>query len=112
MPKRQVIGGGFQSALGVPLDGGTLTFQINTDAVTDTGEQVVAGRLVTADLDENGDIVGTVEIWPNDQLTPTDTLYILKAYRADGLFAWKGTLVLVSGVDPYNLSGEGGGEES
>jgi large repetitive protein len=81
-----ITGGNFQSASGVPLDGGRVDFRLNTDAVTAGGFQLVAGRIISFTLDSNGDLDGY--IWPNDQLTPTNTKYIARAYTAQGQFVW------------------------
>jgi len=47
--------------------------RLNTDATTGV-DQIVAGRIVTVPLDANGNVAGTVLVWPNDQLTPANTV--------------------------------------
>jgi len=111
MALRQIINGNFQSPSGVPLAFGYVTFRLSTDAVTSSNDQVVAGRLVTVPLDANGNVLGTVSLWPNDQLDPADTVYILKAYTVQGqLVLEAGTgglagLVIPSGATPFSLNG-------
>jgi hypothetical protein len=110
MALRQIINGNFQSPSGVPLAFGYVTFRLSTDAVTGTGQQVSSERLVTVPLDVNGNVLGT-SLWPNDQLNPADTVYILRAYTAAGelvLEAGTGGLagfILPSGVGPFSISG-------
>jgi hypothetical protein len=89
MAKVQVDFGVFQDALGHPLALGYLTFRLNTDAVTSGNQQVVAGRIVRVDLDVNGLINGAALFWPNTDLTPIDTVYIVKAYKANGQLVWE-----------------------
>jgi len=110
MALRQIINGNFQSPSGVPLAFGYVTFRLSTDAVTGTGQQVSSERLVIVPLDVNGNVLGT-SLWPNDQLNPANTVYILRAYTAAGelvLEAGTGGLagfILPSGVGPFSISG-------
>lgn len=106
MAKRQIINGNFQSALGTPLAFGYLTFRLNIDGVTDDNDQIAAGRVVTVPLDIFGNIDGTVLLWPNDQLSP-DTVYLVKAYSAEGQLVWRSQIGIPSGVGPYNIGGSG-----
>lgn len=100
----QITGGAFQDTLGNPLALGYLTWQLNKDGST-TSLQVSAGRLVQVSLDGDGNILGTVLIWPNDQLSPSDTVYIVKAYSTRGQLVWQSTLTIPTSVDPYPLEG-------
>ena len=102
MAIRQVVGGNWMDALGNPLALGSVTFQINTDATSGT-QQVDAGRIVSAQLDSNGNVTGTVDIWPNDQLTPVNTIYRIKVYSAAGQLAWRSENVIPSGVGSFDL---------
>lgn len=106
MAQRQVVKGNFQDCLGNPLALGYLTWRLNTDAVTGTNVQVTAGRVLNVPLDSFGNVLGTVAIWPNDQLTPSSTVYIVKAYTAQGQLAWTNpTFSLPSGAGSYSLGG-------
>lgn len=89
MAREQLAFGVFQDALGNPLALGYLTVRLNTDAVASDGSQVAAGRVVTVPLDDNGLIDGAAEFWPNSQLTPSGTSYIIKAFTAEGQFVWQ-----------------------
>jgi len=89
MAREQLDFGVFQDAAGNPLALGYLTVRLNTDAVSNDGDQVSAGIIVTVPLDANGLISGSAQFWPNNQLTPTDTVYIIKAYTARGQLVWE-----------------------
>jgi hypothetical protein len=85
MAKILITGGNFQDAAGKPIAGGKVTFKLNTDATA--GDcQLSANRIVSFDLDDNGDLSGY--IWSNDQMTP-DTVYIAKCYTALGQLVWE-----------------------
>ena len=93
MPKIPITGGNFQSASGNPLANGYVTFRLNKDAVV--GNIQVSSRiLVTLPLNANGDLSGF--IWPNDQMTPTDTVYFVRAYTAQGQMVWEAELHITS----------------
>lgn len=102
MAIRQIVGGNFQDPEGNALDGGSVTFRLTTDAVA-AGNQVVASVLTKATLDTSGNIVGTVNLWPNDQLDPSDTIYRIKAYDVRGQQVWESENVIPSGGGSFNL---------
>lgn len=103
MAKRQIINGAWQDPTGNPLALGYLTFRLNVDA--QNGVQIARGRLVTVPLDVNGNIAGTVLLWPNDQLTPAGTTYDVRAYATTGQFAWRNpTFSLPSGAGSFDFS--------
>ena len=98
MPKTPITGGNFQSAAGTPLANGYVTFRLNKDAVV--GNVQVSSRiLVTLPLDARGDLSGA--IWPNDQMTPTDTVYFVRAYTAQGQLVWEAELYI--STQPFPL---------
>lgn len=106
MAQRQIINGNFQDALGNPLALGYLKWRLNVDGTTGSNEQISAGRVTTVPLDVFGNVDGVVEIWPNDQLTPSGTTYTVKAFTFRGQFVWESLVfALPSGVGPYNLGG-------
>jgi hypothetical protein len=90
MARTQLNFGVFQDALGNPLALGYLLIRLNIDAVSNDGSQVSAGRVVRVQLDANGLVDGVADFWPNDELTPSGTVYIVKAYTAQGQFVWQG----------------------
>ena len=94
MPKILISGGNFQGPDGVPLAGGYVTFRLNIDAVVDDS-QISAGRVVTFPLDVNGNLSGL--IWPNDQMTPNNTVYFVQAFTAEGHQVWESQLHITSG---------------
>lgn len=103
MAIRQITGGAFQDPMGNPLAAGSITLQLNTDAVTGTNAQLAAGRLVSATLGNSGSISGTVNVWPNDQLTPTTTVYIVRVYTSTGQLAWQSEQTIPSGVGSFDI---------
>lgn len=105
MAQRRIINGNFQDALGNRLAFGYLTCRLNIDGVTDDNDQVAAGRVVTVPLDNFGNIDGTVSLWPNEQLSP-DTVYLVKAYSAEGQLVWRSEISIPSGGTPYNFGGD------
>jgi hypothetical protein len=104
MATRQIIGGNFQDVVGNPLNGGAVTFELNTDGQAGT-IQVIAGVLTKALLDGSGNISGTINLWPNDQLIPTTTVYRIKAYTSAGQLAWESENVIPSGAGSFDLGG-------
>jgi hypothetical protein len=86
----------FQDAAGHPLSYGTVTFTLNTDAVTITGQQINAGIVTSFTLDVNGNLSGF--IWPNDQMTSDsispNTTYRVKAYTAEGQSCFEQDMVI------------------
>ena len=93
MPKILITGGNFQAADGKPLALGTVTFQLNTDAMAGL-VQITAGRIVTFNLDANGNLSDF--IWPNDQMSPNNTVYFAKAYTAQGQLVWSEQFYITS----------------
>ena len=102
MSVRQIVGGQFQSLAGNPLVAGYITFHLNIDASTGS-QQVLAGIITKATLDSNGSISGTVYLWPNDQLTPTNTVYIVKVYTNAGELSWSSENVVPSGDGSFDI---------
>jgi len=86
----------FQDAGGNPLSYGTVTFTLNTDAVTITGQQINAGRVVSFTLDVNGNLSGP--LWPTDQMTADsispNTTYRVKAYTDNGQLCFEQDMVI------------------
>lgn len=83
----QITGGAFQNAKGDPLDSGYLLFVLSQDAQIGT-QNIAAGRIVNVPLDSNGDVSGTVDVWPNDLLSPVNTFYMVSAYSEEGQLVW------------------------
>lgn len=113
MAVNQITGGAFQDSEGNPLDAGTLVLTLNRDAYTDSTLTVLicAGQTLEIPLDANGNIDGTVKVWPNDQLLDvwnltTDTYYTAKAVTADGQLAWGPNVIyILSTPSPFVITG-------
>jgi hypothetical protein len=103
--QNQIVGGAFQDFEGSVLANGYLTMQLSHDAQESVGPgQVVAGYPRHVPLDANGNIAGTVLVWPNDQLDPANTFYIINAFRHDGVLAWGPQFQTVSSSpSPFNV---------
>ena len=88
----------YQDAAGNPLAYGTVTFTLNTDAVTITGQQINAGVVTSFTLDVNGNLSGF--LWPSDQLTADNispnTTYRVKAYTAEGQLCFEQDRVVLT----------------
>src|SRR5260370_13575457 len=80
--------------------------QLSHDAEQSVGPgQVVAGYPRSVPLDANGNIAGTVLVWPSDQLNPANTYYIVNAYRYDGTLAWAAPQfqAVTTSPSPFNV---------
>lgn len=104
MALRQIINGSWQDCSGKLLALGYLTFRLNTDG--QSGVQVCAGRLIRVPLDAFGNIAGTVELWPNADLSPAGTTYAITAYTAEGQPVWQNQkFTLPTGAGAYDFGG-------
>jgi hypothetical protein len=106
MAQRQITGT-WQLANGSPLALGYLKVRLSTDAAVlgVGGDQITAGKIVTVNLDSSGTISGTILFWPNDQLTPTNTVYIIQAFSASGQKCWQSEVMIPSGAGSFSLNG-------
>jgi hypothetical protein len=104
--KTQIQGGAFQDFEGNPLANGYLTMQLSHDSQepVDPGE-IVAGYPLRIPLDANGNIAGAVFVWPNDQLTPAGSYYLVNTYRANGTQAGlnQQNYLVPSSPSPFNV---------
>jgi hypothetical protein len=97
MAKNTLTGGAFQDAAGNVLANGYLKMKLNMDAVvTGTGPQIAASSELTITLDSSGNIAAAQQVWPTDQLTPTNALYVVSAYTAKGQLVWGPQYVTVT----------------
>lgn len=67
----------------LPVAKGYLIIQLNKDVLAPTG-QIGSQVKVKVLLDASGEITDSPLFWPNIQLTPNDSLYILNVYTAEG----------------------------
>ena len=69
--------------------------------------QVVAGLKLQVNLDSNGNIPVSpaTKVWSNDVLTPTGSVYYVRAFKADGTEAWASPQVwnLSSSPNPIDV---------
>ena len=102
MALRQIIGGGFQDLSGHSIGLGYMTFRLSSDAVV-SGVQISSGILTRASLDAGGNISGTVMLWPNDQMIPSNTVYIVKVYTENGELCWQSQQTIPSGTGSFDI---------
>jgi len=74
----------FQDSDGNPVSFGYVLVQLSEDAQTPTPEQIASSRLATISLDVNGAVLGSPMVWPNAELTPSDSVYIYSVYSQVG----------------------------
>lgn len=84
MAKNQITGGAFQDCAGNPAALATLSIKLNQDSHIASGGQLAAGSTLKVPLDGNGNVSGTVSIWPTDQLSPAGAQYIFSVVTATG----------------------------
>lgn len=90
----------FTDSEGQPIANGFLSIRINEDAqVPVLNLQLAAGRAVQLPLDNNGEITGsgTTFLYPNSELSPDDSVYIVSVYTADGQLVSDDVVVVTSG---------------
>lgn len=73
----------FQDLDGTPLVLGYIVIRVSKDVMATDG-QVCAGMSLTVPLDTLGTVTYIPQVWPNAQLTPNDSTYVLEAYTATG----------------------------
>jgi len=82
MPKVSLPLTNFQNADGTPVANGTLQIRLNVNgSVNDTQIQT---NFSTVSLDSSGNILGSPTFWPNVDINPTGTYYILSVYSQLG----------------------------
>lgn len=74
----------FTDAGGNPLSDGYVLLKLNTDAQANSFLQICAAATVRIDLDDNGTIMGSPTFWPNANLLPLGTVYLLSSYTEEG----------------------------
>lgn len=103
MARNQITGGKFSNLDGSPNANGYLKIQLNRDCKINSSGQVGHWSENTIQLDSNGNVSGTVLIWPNDQLSPTSK-YIFRVFSSLGqLVAGPYFLTIPSSPSPYPL---------
>jgi len=90
MAKISIQNGQFQSAKGTALAGATLVLKLSNDAVVTGTGQVVSNLPLSITLDASGNAPATA-IWPNDQMSPSGTVYVATLFDVSGAPAWTGS---------------------
>lgn len=73
----------FSDPLGRPLSNGMAVITLNTDVQSPNG-QLCAGLEVSVPLDSDGEMTSVPQVWQNASLSPTGSVYILRAYSSAG----------------------------
>lgn len=76
----------FTDPAGNPLSNGYVQIYIIDDAQSSTG-LLCRGMTLQVSLDGNGVMVSVPQVWPNDELEPDGTYYVLKTYTSVGELA-------------------------
>jgi hypothetical protein len=72
----------FQNADGTPVANGTLQIRLNVNgSVNDTQVQ---SNSYTVRLDASGDVLDSPTFWPNADILPAGTYYVLSVYSQQG----------------------------
>lgn len=96
----------FQDPGGTVLANGILTLALSQVASASSagGGQIEPVQIAFA-LDATGKITGQpVNLWANDQLTPTGTFYIMQLFNSNGLRVVGPTNWTISGTSPIDVS--------
>jgi hypothetical protein len=88
----QIYGGAFQDFEGTPLSLGYLVLELSHDEnLASPAEQIVGGLKRRITLDTNGNIPTNppTYLFNNSLLTPSNSYYIVRAFKSDGTEAWR-----------------------
>jgi len=96
----QLVGGAWQSPLGVPVSNGIVTLELTQEGQAQgylfenlspyTSEEVCTGYTIEIPLDENGNIVASPAyfVYANDDLQPPNSFYKVTVYDSRGERLW------------------------
>jgi hypothetical protein len=104
--KNQIDGGAFQDMEGNTLAFGFITMQLSQECSETVDPGIVgSANTITIPLNAQGNIAGTVSVWPNNQLTPSTSFYTVNAYTYQGVQAWSSpqNVTVPSTPSPYNV---------
>jgi hypothetical protein len=105
-PNLQLKGGNFQDSEGNVLNLGYLLFELSHDENYSVGpSQIVAGLKIRVLLDANGNIPlsPATFVYSNDVLTPANSFYTVRAFKADGTKAWSSSQIWILAATPNPL---------
>lgn len=75
----------FQLANTSPVANGWVIVHLNKDCQLPNNLGQLAGRLkIKIQLDANGDVPGSATFWPNEELFPADSRYVMYVYNSIG----------------------------
>ena len=83
----------FQLPNGAPVANGSITVRLNTDGMV-SGDSINT-KFAPIALDSNGVIAGSPVFWPNSEISPIGTYYIVIVYTAAGQEVAGSLLVVV-----------------
>lgn len=96
----------FQDPQGNILAKGSMTLDIiGPVQILSGGGQVVPTR-VSINLTSSGTIPAATIIWANDELTPSNTVYIVNIFNSNGLLVSGPLIWSITGASPIDLSQE------
>jgi hypothetical protein len=83
----------FILANGQPVAGGEVFIRLNKDCMGPDGQ--VSTRTSSFDLDDTGAPIGPPVFWPNSELTPHDSVYLISVKNAQGerILQWQQIIV-------------------
>jgi hypothetical protein len=90
----------FLLANGLPVAGGEVFVRLNKDCMGPEGQ--VSTRTSSFLLDDDGAPIGSPVFWPNSQLSPSDSIYLISVKNAQGdrILQWQPTTVGAAGNVP------------
>lgn len=72
----------YQLPDGSPVANGYLLIRLNIDG--NVSDSSIDSNFIRVPLDSDGNISGSPVFWPNDEISPSGTYYVLKVYQANG----------------------------
>lgn len=95
--------GSFQSPAGVVVANGKLILTISQDAEIIAGGQVKQGLPAVINLDANGDVAGTPQVYGQEELSPGGTFYYADILDSNGNRIRETEKWVITGASPINL---------
>jgi hypothetical protein len=72
----------FQLLNGAPVANGSISIRLNTDG--NVSDVLLNTNYATIALDSSGTLVGSPSFWPNSEISPAGTYYIVTVYTKPG----------------------------
>ena len=100
---KTITGGSFQDSKGNPANGATITFVLlSPEVATNTGQ--VYPNTVSFVLDASGNLPAASQIWANDELTPTGSVYRVTVVSPSGQVLYGPQFWSIVGVSPISIT--------